>query len=182
MSEAQRAEDLDPLSISAHDGVAIAASCIGQHDRSIEEGHKILELDPTDSRGYQDMAVGHIQKGMYEEALQEAEKGLALSHRDPFFLAIAAYVNGRLGQMKQAGKLVEELSAARQGGFVAPFVIATALAGMGEQKKAIDALEEGYKTHDPYMVGLNSTPWFVPLRSDAHFQDLLRRMNFPQKP
>jgi len=179
MREAQRAVDLDPLSISAHDGEAIAAACGGQYDRTLEEAHKILELDPNDMRAYADMSVGHLEKRMYQEALQDAEKGLAISHRYPAFLAVAAFVHGRLGQMEQAGKLVEEMRAARNKTAVTSLLLATAFLGMGKNKEAMQALEEGYRTRDADMVGLNSTPWLEPLRSDARFQDLVRRMNFP---
>src|SRR5467141_89244 len=179
MTEAQRAADLDPLSVSAHDSVAIAPACSGQYDRPVAEGRMIFDLDPSDARAYLDMAMGHSQKKMYREALQDAEKGLALSRRDPFFLSVAAFVHGRLGQMEQAGKLVEEMQAASKKSFVAPFLFATAFVGMGKEKEAMDALEEGYKAHDPYMVGLNSTPWFGPLLSDPHFQDLVTRMHLP---
>jgi predicted Zn-dependent protease len=116
---------------------------------------------------------------MYAEALQDTEKGLALSHRDPFFLSIAAYVYGRQGNIEQAGKLVEEMRAASQKSFVAPFLFATAFVGMGKEKEAMDALEEGYKAHDPEIVGLDSTPWFEPLRSDPRFQSLVSRMHLP---
>lgn len=180
MAEAQRALDLDPLSISAHHGAAVAAISAGQYDRTIEEGRKINELDPNDPRAYLDMGVGHLEKRMYQEALQDTEKGLDLSHRDPFVLSIAAYVHGRLGNLERAGKLVEEMRADSQKSFVPPFFFATAFVGMGKQKEAIDALEEGYKAHDPEMIGLNSTAWFEPLRSDPRFQDLLHRMNFPK--
>jgi TolB-like protein/DNA-binding winged helix-turn-helix (wHTH) protein/Flp pilus assembly protein TadD len=179
MQEAQRALDLDPLSISAHHGAAVAAVSAGRYDRSIEEGRKIVELDPNDPRAYLDMAVGHLQKGMYQEALQDTEKGLDLSHRDPFVLSIAAHVYGRLGNLLQAGQLVQEMRATSQKSFVPPSFFATAFVGMGKEKEAVEALEEGYKTHDPDMVGLNSSPWFEPLRSDPRFQDLLHRMNFP---
>jgi TolB-like protein/DNA-binding winged helix-turn-helix (wHTH) protein/lipoprotein NlpI len=179
MTEAQRVEDLDPLSIYAHDAAAIAATCMGQYDRSLSEGRIILELDPNDPRAYSDMAVAHFQKAMYQEALQDAERGLALTHRDPFFLSFAAFAHGRLEQMEQAGKLVDEMRVASQKSFVSQFFFATAFVGMGKEKEAVDALEEGYKAHDGYMVGLNATPWFGPLRSDPRFQDLLRRMNFP---
>ena len=178
-AEAQRSEDLDPLSVSAHDAAAIVAACIGQYERSIAEARKILELDANDPRAYLGMAAGHSQKGMYAEALQDTEKGLALSHRDPFFLSIAAYVYGRLGNIEQAGKLVEEMRAASQKSFVAPFLFATAFVGMGKEKEAMDALEEGYKAHDPEIVGLDSTPWFEPLRSDPRFQSLVSRMHLP---
>jgi predicted Zn-dependent protease len=108
------------------------------------------------------------------------EKGLALSHRDPVFLSIAAYVYGRLGNVEQATKLVEEMRAASQKSFVDPYYFATAFVGMGKEKEAMGALEEGYKAHDPDMVGLNSTPWFEPLRSDLRFQGLVSRMKFPR--
>ena len=180
MGEAQRAVDLDPLSISVHNGAAVVAISVGQYDRSIEEGRKMIELDPNDPRPYLDMSMGHLQKRMYQDALEDAQKGLALTHRDPFVLSIAAYVYGRLGNMDQAGKLVAEMRADSQKGFVPPFFFATAFVGMGKQNEVMDALEEGYKTHDPDMVGLNSTAWFEPLRSDSRFQDLLYRMNFPR--
>jgi TolB-like protein/DNA-binding winged helix-turn-helix (wHTH) protein/Tfp pilus assembly protein PilF len=179
MKEAQRAVDLDPLSISAHHGAALAAICAGHYDLSIAEGRKILELDANDPRAYLDMAAGRSQKGMYAEALQDMEKGLALSHRDPAFLSFAAYVYGRLGNVEQATKLVEEMRAASQKSFVDPEYFATAFVGMGKQKEAVDALEEGYKAHDPDLVGLNATPWFGPLRSDPRFQSLVSRMHLP---
>ena len=179
MGEAQRALDLDPLSISAHHGAATAAFSAGQYDRSIDEGRKIVELDPNDPRAYLDMAAGHLQKQLYQEALQDAEKGVAVSHRDPFFLSIAAHVYGRLGNMEQAGKLVDEMRAASRKSYVSSFLFATAFVGMGKQKEAMGALEAGYKAHDPDLVGLNSTPWFAPLRSDTGFQDLVSRMHFP---
>jgi TolB-like protein/Tfp pilus assembly protein PilF len=179
ITEAQRATDLDPLSVSAHDAAAIAAVCSGQYDRTVAEGRIILNLDPSDPRAYLDMAMGHIQKGMYQEALQDAEKGLAQSRRDPFFLSIAAFVHGRLGQMEQAGKLVDEMRGASKKSFVAPFLFATAFVGMGKEKEAMEALEKGYKAHDGYLVGLNSTPWFGPLRSDPRFQSLVSRMHLP---
>jgi tetratricopeptide (TPR) repeat protein len=180
MREAQRAVDLDPLSISAHDAVAIAAACGGHYDQSLEEARKIIELDSNDPRAYADMCITHLQKRRYQEALQDAEKGLAISHRYPLFLSIAAAVHGRLGNMEQASKLVDEMRAANPTNPVSPLLLATAFVGMGKQKEALRALEEGYKTHDPDMVGLNSTPWFEPLRSDPRFHDLLHRMNFPQ--
>ena len=179
VAEAQRGVDLDPLSITAHNAVALAAAAAGQPDRAIAEGRKILELDGNDARGYQDMFVGHYQKGMYQDALQEAEKGLALSHRDPFFLAIAAAAHGGLGQKEQAAKLVEEMRADSKMTSVVPYFFAIAFAGMGQQKQAIDALEKAYKTHDAYIVSLKSDPLLGSLRSDPHFQNLVRRMNFP---
>ena len=62
---------------------------------------------------------------------------------------------------------------------VSALLLATAFVGMGKQNEAMRALEEGYKTRDTDMVDLNSAPWLESLRSDPRFQELRRRMNFP---
>jgi len=178
MAAATRAVDLDPLSIQSHNVAALAALYAGQYDRTVEEGRKVLELDAHDPRAYQDMLLGHFQKGMYPEALEESEKAVSLSQRDPAFLALSALVHGRLGQMDQAAKLVGEMRADSKKGSVVPYFFAIAFVGMGRQKEVIDALEEGYETHDAYMVGIKSDPLFDPLHSNPHFQDLVGRMNF----
>jgi len=179
LAEAQRAVELDPLSIPAHNAAALAAFSSDKYDRTIEEGRKILELDANDARAYQDLFAGHFIKGMYQEALQDAEKGLTLTHRDPFFLALAAVAHSGLGEKEQAAKLVEEMRAANKNGSVAPYFFALAFVGMGKQKEAIDALEKAYKTHDAYLAELQADPLLGPLHSDPRFQDLVRRMNFP---
>jgi len=116
------------------------------------------------------MAMGHIQKGRYQEALQDAEKGLAQSRRDPFFFLSLPLFTAGWGRWSKAGKLVDEMRGASKKSFVAPFLFATAFVGMGKEKEAMEALEKGFKAHDGYLVGLNSTPWFGPLRSDHRFQ------------
>ncbi len=40
-------------------------------------------------------------------------------------------------------------------------------------------LERGYAQRDPQMIFLKAYPAFDPLRSDPRFQDLLRRIGFP---
>ena len=52
-------------------------------------------------------------------------------------------------------------------------------AALGENDKALELLEEGYEIGDANMVLVKVNPDFDPLRDDPRFQDLLRRMNFP---
>lgn|SRR5215469_691972 len=182
MTQAQRAEDLDPLSTLAHNTAARARFGLGQYDQALEEGHRIIELDPNNPAGYHDLAVAYFQKGMYSEALHNTEKCIALTNRDPYFLAFAALIHGHLGQMKDAQDLLQEMQAVNRKHYVSPLLFATAYVGLQEPKQAIDALEEGYKIHDAYMTALYATPWFSPLRPDPRFQRLLREMNFPPNP
>lgn len=180
MQEAQRAEELDPLSIAAHDFLAKAAGSLGQYDRALEESHQILTLDPNNPLAYADMCVFQFDKGAYKDSLADAEKGIALTHREPFFLSLAALDYGHLGKMEQAKKLVEEMKADSRRRYVSPVYFATALVGMNKKKEAMDALEKAYKIHDGNMVDLvdlNDARWFEPLHPDPSFQHLLRDMN-----
>jgi hypothetical protein len=52
--------------------------------------------------------------------------------------------------------------------------------GLGERDQALASLEQGYKNRDQWMLYLKVDPHVDDLRSDPRFQDLLRRMNFPQ--
>ncbi len=49
-----------------------------------------------------------------------------------------------------------------------------------DQHEAFAWLERGYRERDPLMTVLDLHPFFDPLRSDPRFQDLLRRIGFPE--
>ncbi len=49
---------------------------------------------------------------------------------------------------------------------------------IGETEEALDWLERAYREHDRGMVNLKVH--FDPLRSDPRFDDLLRRIGFPE--
>jgi hypothetical protein len=42
-------------------------------------------------------------------------------------------------------------------------------------------LERGYRERDPMMIWLKAHPGLDPLRSDPRFDDLLRRIGFPEE-
>ena len=62
-----------------------------------------------------------------------------------------------------------------------PWMIAVAYTAIGETEEAFAWLERGYRGRDPVMIGLKANPNFDPLRSDPRFDDLLRRIGFPEE-
>ena len=64
--------------------------------------------------------------------------------------------------------------------YVAPYYLALVYTGLGETDLAITELEKSYENRGGWMVILKTEPALDPLRSDPRFQDLLRRMNFPE--
>jgi hypothetical protein len=57
--------------------------------------------------------------------------------------------------------------------------MAMAYARLGKAEQVLAWLEEAYRQRDPGLSGLKVEPLFDFLRSNLRFQDLLRRMNFP---
>ena len=53
-------------------------------------------------------------------------------------------------------------------------------AALGDADSAFEWLTRGYEGHYPGMAWLKVIPDMDPLRDDPRFQDLLRRMNFPE--
>ncbi len=51
---------------------------------------------------------------------------------------------------------------------------------IGETKEAMTWLERAYEERDPLLLTAKTDPFLDPLRSDPRFQDLLRRIGFPE--
>ena len=60
------------------------------------------------------------------------------------------------------------------------FGVAMLYAPLGHPSEAIASLEKAYSARSAGMAYIKSSPVFDPIRSDPRFQDLIRRMNFPQ--
>ena len=84
------------------------------------------------------------------------------------------------GKKHDAKKLIDELRETARHQYVSGFLLAEAFVGLGQKDQAITWLERAYEAHDQWMVYVASYPGLDPLHSDQHFQDLLRRMNFPK--
>ncbi len=60
------------------------------------------------------------------------------------------------------------------------YTVASIYAGLGDKDRAFEFLQKGYEEHSASMVYLKVDPFWDNLRSEPRYQDLLRRMNFPQ--
>jgi hypothetical protein len=69
---------------------------------------------------------------------------------------------------------------ATQGAFGLACTIAWLSALIGETEEAMTWLERAYEERDPLLVNAKTDPRLDPLRSDPRFQDLLRRIGFPE--
>jgi len=52
--------------------------------------------------------------------------------------------------------------------------------GLGDNEHAMEWLDRAFREHSASLYGLGTEMWSERLRADPRFQQLLRRMNFPQ--
>ncbi len=180
MEEARVSMRLDPRSVVTHSMLGIALYTARRYDEAIPVLREALSLDPAHPLPYLPLGLAYSQRGEYDRALAALEEARALSPESSEVLGQLAYVHGKAGDVEKSHELLEELKGRSRKQYVSPFYFAVAHTGVGERDRAIDWLEKGYEGRIWLMCVVKTEPLFDPLRGDARFQALLRRMNYPE--
>jgi non-specific serine/threonine protein kinase len=179
IAEAKRAVELEPLSALHGMNLGWVLYHSRQHHKAIEVLRDLLQFQPDYGQAHICLGLVYQQTGMYEEAAAEAEKGVELSKGAPSALGVVAYTYGMWGKPDKAREVIKNLKGLSGHTYVTPFAVALSHIGLGEKDQAFEWLEKSYEEHSHWLVWLKAWPVFDSLRSDARFQSLLRRMNFP---
>ena len=177
LAHTQRAEELNPVWPPANQMVAAVLLTARRYDEAIAQAKRTIELDPDYVLGYTRLAAAYELKGRHDLAVPALEKAALLGVERKGLLGRAYAATGR---REDALRLLRELLQEEKRSYVSPIVIATIYVGLGQQDDAIEWLEKAYEEKDGNMVVLKVGPGWDPLRSDPRFQDLVRRMNFPE--
>ncbi len=179
VSEVQRAQKLDPLSLNINTSAGWVFNYTRQYDRAIEQCRRTLEIDAQYVSAHDCLGESYLAKGMLEQALSEFRQ--AASGGEPVRTVGLARVYAVMGRRAEAQNILDGLQKSTRRDYFPPYLFATVYAAMGENEQALSLLEDAYAQRDPYLVHLNKDTTFDPIRSDdARFRDLLRRIGFPK--
>ncbi|MFQ5927071.1 MAG: tetratricopeptide repeat protein, partial [Terriglobia bacterium] len=176
--EIKRAEELDPLSLFISQGVGSILSNARRYDEAIQQFQKTLQLDANYVVAHSGLAEAYAWKGMVEEALAEARKTEELSESGPGVLRALVY--GVTGRKNEARVIIRDLEERSKQTRISPRNMAALYAVLGEKDSAFAWLEKAFEERMGNLHWINVEPEFDSLRSDPRFQELLRRMNFPE--
>src|SRR5438094_5411863 len=119
ISEAKRALELDPLSLTAHGDLGQIFHYTRQYDRAIDLYQKALELEPNRHRVYLWLGWVFEQQKKYDEAIGAFQKALFEDSNEPLASLGCAYaLAGRTEDARNVLKQLNELSASR---YVSPY-------------------------------------------------------------
>jgi len=183
----ERARQLDPLSLIIATDLSLPYFWARRHERAIEVLRKALEIDANFARAHAHLAQNYRVLGRYEEAIAEQQKAFELSGGQ-FREDGTKRVNGTLaviyaaaGRKSEAQKILDEMTEAeKHGDYLYSFGRAVIYAELGDKERAFAWLEKAFAERFSGMTELKVAPTFDSLHDDPRFQDLLRRVGFPQ--
>lgn len=142
----------------------------GHWNDSAASFENLLEMNPDVVSGHAWYAQTLLFLGKPADALAEAEKESDRRSR----LGVLPAIYWNLGQKGQSDIALAQLE--HEFAAIAPTVIAEMYAYRGDENKAFEWLERGYKTHDPQLMYLKVDPYLRLLHSDPRYHKLLARM------
>jgi TolB-like protein len=173
---------IDPLSPAAYNELGFALAHAGRSDETLEQYQKGLELVPNFPQSHALLAGFYLRRGMTEEAFAQVRKVESLlgGTMSPTYMGGLGHIYGMAGQPTEALNILNQLKKRAEKEYVPASALADIYLGLGNTKQTLQLLEQAYADHDVVLVWLKVGWRYDPLRSDPRFQDLLRRMNFPE--
>ncbi|MBI2956924.1 MAG: tetratricopeptide repeat protein [Acidobacteria bacterium] len=180
IAEIKRAQELDPLSLIINTQVGWTHYLARQYDEAEEATRKPLEMDPSFPQAHLILGQIYLATGRLEEAAAPFHRALELGPTSPVFRASLAEGYARTGKREEARRILEQLEKESKERYVPAGAIALIYAELDEKDHAFHWLEKSLQQRDSFATEMKVEPRFDVLRSDPRFQDLLRRMNFPE--
>ncbi len=176
----KRAQELDPLSSIIGVNVSRMYGVQNNHEASIENSLKTIELDPNFGPAYEYLALAYLKRGRNAEAIAAAEKAVDLSNRSGISVGDLGQVYAVVGKRAEAIDKIKELEEKYTRKEALGAYIAAVYVGLGDKDKAFEWLERDFQARNGKLAEIRWQIQFEPLRDDPRFKDLIKRMGLPQ--
>jgi adenylate cyclase len=171
-----KAEQLDPVSPIISYVATAAYLADNRLDDAIVEGKRTQQLDPHYFYLDSALAAAYREKGNFAEAIALYTKAQDETHFPSSGLAITY---ARTGRPTEARTILDQLLQERRTRYLSAQIIAAIYVALGDKEEAFRWLELAATEHSGILQWIAFLPEFRPLRPDARFPNLLRRIGVP---
>jgi tetratricopeptide (TPR) repeat protein len=168
----ERALELDPLSVPYYwifDFYRVA----GRFNEAIAKCRQALESNPRIFTASMVLGTTYSDMGRHEEAIAAIKKGVEVA---PVLRGYLGIVYAKAGRVEDTRKILAEYEAMKLTGWTA-WWRANFNVLLGNYDEALRMLN--FQPHHDWISAMGFLKEFKPLRSDARFQALVKRMNLP---
>ena len=169
----ERALVLDPLDSGTWNALGSSYADMGRLELARKAMERCLAIAPSGVLALQNLADIDLLEGRTAEAAQ----GYARIEPGAYRLLGTIMVSKNLGRERESAEAMASLEA--EHGSTQPTMVAQAHAWRGENDEAFRWLERAVAQHDTGLREIKHDRYTRPLRGDARFKALLRKMNLP---
>jgi TolB-like protein/Tfp pilus assembly protein PilF len=182
VAEIEKAEELDPVSVSIKRDLAVIYYYSRRYEEAAEHCQGAIELDRNFHGAY--WALGLVYEGLslYAESVAAFQKGLSLAPETPRLLGSLGHAYAAWGKHSEAHEVLDQLKRLSATTYVSPFDFALVHLGLGNLGASIEWLEVAYESRSYELVSSRVDPKFDSIRSDARFSRLLSRHGLAANP
>lgn len=175
-NEAQKASELDPLSLIIKTNLAKMYSREKRFDDAQKIVQKMLDMDPRSPLAFASAGNLHLEQGNCPAALADFAKMEEVAPGNVDSLMGLGEVYPRCGEKEKALAIAEKLEALSKKQYVAPSSIALIYAWLGDKDHTLAFLEKGLALRDDGVLHAKNDPDCAFLRSDPRFQKYLQEI------
>ena len=168
------AESRDPFSIVAIQEVGYAFYYARRFGEAAEQIQKAIELEPAWDQLYFGLGLVLLQQKRFDEAISALRTAVQKEPGNVFSVAALIYGLGHAGRRKEAKRQLEQLLKKYE--YVPCWFLAMAWVGLNDTERALEALEQAFRNHEPCMVSLKVDAIFDPLREESRFVNMMRKV------
>jgi eukaryotic-like serine/threonine-protein kinase len=177
--QVNRALELDPLTPYIQQTLSWTLFHAGRIDEAIETTRNLLAREPNYALSHFFLSSVLWLVELYDDAIKTAERGVELLGRIPYSLCWLASAHAAAGNDEKAFELIEEINRMSATRYVSPYLTAMIYSNLDDAETAFEYLQKAVEIQDGRLAWLAIDPQFERLRSDARFQEILRRTNNP---
>jgi serine/threonine protein kinase/tetratricopeptide (TPR) repeat protein len=184
-TEIEEAHNLDPLSPIISSNAGLYSYYEHKYDDAITKYKLTLESDPDFWVARHYLALAYVQKGLCTEAIAELRALIKAPAVGPVpdqvieaeteASASLGFAYAMAGKRAEARAILEKFQALTMRRHVSGLYFAIIYAGLKENEKAIDYLNQAFVSRHPGLVLIRIEPMFDGLRSDERFKQLVTR-------
>ena len=177
--QSETALSLDPTDVVINEHMAWHHMMVREYQRSIPQANKAVELDPNFVQARRVLGLDLLYSEGNRAGCGEFEKGVELSHGDPVARAYLARCYALTHRESEARKILPDLEEASKERYISAAEIASVYAALNDPGNAFKWLDKACGERAGSLVYLNADRVWDPLRSDARFAGILKRVNLP---